>query len=265
MSTVLKQPVVVENKAGGGMVIGTEAAARSAADGYTLVVIANAHAVNPAIMKRVPFDSVKDFTPLAIIAKSAYVLVSASGTGVKSIKELVEAARRNPKGASFGSAEASARFITERISRALNAPFVHVNYKGNGPLMTDVAGGHLDYGLVSVAAALPFRGKVNYVAVTTSDRSSAVPEVQTLAEQGLPNLDSGIWYGIVGPANIPAPVAQQLHSAIRTAMQTEDMKRKLVTLAMDAWLVEPEPFEKLIRKEIEVNLQVAKQAGIEPE
>lgn len=265
MSTVMKQTVVVENKAGGGMTIGTDIVARSPADGYMLVIIANAHAVNPAIMKKVPFDSVKDFTPLAIIAKSPYVLAAASASGVKTIKDLVELAKRNPQSVSFGSGEASARLLAERICRTVGVPVTHVNYKGNGPMMADIAGGHLNYGLVSVAAALPFRDKVNFVAVTTGDRSSAIPEVPTLTEQGLANINSGVWYGIVGPANLPAAVAQQIHSAIRTAMQTNDMKKKLVTLAMDPWLVDPDSFEKLLRMEIDMNLQIAMQAGIVPE
>lgn len=265
MSGVLKQPVVVDNRAGGGMTIGTQIAARAPADGYTIVVVANAHAVNPAVMKTVPFDSIRDFTPLSVIAKSAYVLVAASSTGVKTVKELAEYLRRNPQGNSFGSGEASAQLLAERVGRALGTRVVHVPYKGNAPLMTDVAGGHINFGLVSVAAALPFRGKVNMVAVTTGDRSSAVPEVPTLAEQGLTNLDSGIWYGILGPANLAPPVAQQLREAIRVAMQSDDMKKKLVTLAMDPWLVEAEAFEALMRREIDLNVQIARQAGILPE
>ena len=267
LTASLKQQVIVINKAGASGSIASEMLVRSPADGYTLLVVQNGHSVNPAVFKKLPYDTFKDFTPIAPLGRSPMVLVAGSHTGVKTMKELTALGKRMPISMSFGASETSTRLATEMISDATGVPLIAVTYKGTGPVMSDLAGGHVNFSVTTIASTLAMRdsGKFNYVAVLASQRSSSLSEVPTLTEQGLPDIESSAWWGVVGPANMPKPLVQKLNEAIRTALGDPGLNKRLAGLSIEPWTASPEDFDKFIRKEVDLNLKLAKKAGIEPE
>jgi tripartite-type tricarboxylate transporter receptor subunit TctC len=186
LTVSLKQQVVVDNKPGASGVIASEATARAPADGYTLMITQNGHTVNPATIKKLPYDTFNDFTPISPLARSPMVLISAAPSGVKTFKDMTELGKRTPSGMSVAAADNSTRLATEMISGATGIPMSSVYYKGTSPAVTDVAGGHINFSITTIASTLSQRGsgKVNYVAVLAPERSSFLPEVPTLTEQG---------------------------------------------------------------------------------
>ena len=267
LTASLKQQVVVDNKPGASGVIASEATARAPADGYTLMITQNGHTVNPATIRKLPYDTFNDFTPIAPLARSPLVLIAAALSGVKTLKDMTDLGKRTPSSMSVASADTSTRLAAEIISGATGMPMTTVYYKGTGPAVTDVAGGHINFSITTIASTLPQRttGKINYVAVLAPERSSFLPEVATLNEQGLPDIDVSAWWGIIGPANMPKPIVQMLNTAIRTALGDAEVKKRLATLSAEPWAGSPEDFDKFIRKEAALIVKVAKKAGIEPE
>ena len=267
LAAALKQPFVVQNKAGASGTIASEMVARAPADGYTLMVLQNGHTTNPATFKKLPYDTFTDFTPIATLGRSPLVLVSSSVTNVKTFKELTDAGKKTPDSLSFGSAETSTRLATEMLAGATSLPMVSVSYKGTGPAMTDLAGGHVNYSVTTIASTLAMKGsgKFNYVAVLSPQRTPFLPEVPTLAEQGFPNIEAGGWWGVVGPARMPKAVVQQLNTAIQAALNAPEVKKRLAALSIEPWSASPEEFDKFIHKDVELNIRLAKKAGIEPE
>jgi tripartite-type tricarboxylate transporter receptor subunit TctC len=267
LTASLKQPVIAENKPGASGVIASEALVRSPADGYTLMIMQNGHTVNPALFRKLPYDTFNDFTPIAPLARAPLVLVSAAATGVTTLKELTELGKRNSASMSFGSAEASTRLATEMLAGATRVPMTVVSYKGTGPTMTDVAGGHINFTVTTISSTLPFKttGKIHYVAVLATQRSSFLPEVPTLTEQGLPDIEAMGWWGIFGPAGMQQPLVQRLNAAIRAALADAEVKKKLASFSVEPWIAGPEDLDKFVRKEVALTIKVAKQAGIEPE
>lgn len=267
LAVTLKQPVVPENRPGASGMIASEAVARSPADGYTLLIVQNGHTVNPATVKKLPYDTLTDFTPIAPLARSPMVLVSSAVTGVKTVKDFTEMGKRTPNSLSFATSETSSRLAIEMVGGATNLPLNPVNYKGTGPAVTDVAGGHVNFTITTIASTLGQKGtgKIHYVAALAPERSAFLPEVPTLTEQGVPDIEVIAWWGILGPANMPKPVVQTLNAAIRAALANPEVKKRLDTLSVEPWNAAPEDLDKFIRKEVAVTLRVAKKAGIEPE
>ena len=267
LTVSLKQQVVVDNKPGASGVIASEATAHAPPDGYLLLITQNGHTVNPATIKKLPYDTFNDFTPIAPLARSPLVLIAAAPSGVKTLKDMTDLGKRTPNSMSVASADTSTRLATEMISGATGVAMTTVYYKGTGPAVTDVAGGHINFSVTTIASTLPHRttGKINYVAVLAPERSSFLPEVPTLAEQGLPDIDVGAWWGIIAPANMPKPLVQMLNSAIRAALADPEVKKRLATLSAEPWAGSPEDFDRFIRKEAALIAKLAKKAGIEPE
>ena len=267
LGNLLKQQVVTENRAGASGVIGSEIVARAPADGYTLMIVQNGHSMNPAMFKKLPYDTFNDFTPITTLANSPLILVSSTATGVKTLKDLTDLGKRNPNSMTFAAAETSTRLAIELLSSATGLPVTVASYKGTGPAVTDVAGGHINFTVTTIASTLAQRGsgKINYVAVLAQQRVSFLPEVPTLAEQGLSEADSTGWWGILGPPNMPKSLVQELNTAIRTAMSSPEVKKRLTTLSVAPWMGSPDDFDKFIRKQAAQTIQLAKKAGIEQE
>lgn len=267
LTASLKQPVVAENRPGASGIIASEALVRAPADGYVLMIMQNGHTVNPALFKKLPYDTFNDFTPIAPLARAPLVLVSAAPTGVKTLRELTDLGKRNPAAMSFGSAEASTRLAIEMLAGATRIPMTVVSYKGTGPTMTDVAGGHTNFTVTTISSTLPFKtgGKINYIAVLAAQRSPLLPETPTLAEQGLPDIEATGWWGIFGPANMPAPLVERLNAAIRAAQADPEVKAKLASFSVEPWVAGPGDLDQFVRKEVALIIKVAKQAGIQPE
>ena len=267
LSASFKQQVAVDNKPGASGVIGSEAIVHAQPDGYNIMIVQNGHTMNPAVMKKLPYDTVNDFTPIASLARSPLVLVSAAPTGVKTVKDMAELGKRNPTSMSVAVSETSTRLATEMISNATGVPMTSVYYKGTGPAVTDVVGNHIGFTVTTMASTLPHKttGKINYVGVLAPERSPFLPEVPTLAEQGLVDVEMSGWWGIIGPANMPKALVQTLNAAFRAALADPEVKKRLSTLSAEPWIGSPEEFDKFIRKDVVQTIRLAKKAGIEPE
>ena len=268
LTVSLKQPVVATNKPGANGVIASDTLVRSPPDGYTLLVLQNGHTVNPASVKKLPYDTFADFTPITSLARSPMVLVAGSHTGVKSVKELADLGKRAPNSMSFGALDTTSRLATEMITAAMGiGPVIHVNYKGSAAGMADLAGGHLNFTVNTMPStiALHAAGKVHYLALLAPKRSPLFPEIATMAEQGVPGIEYTGWWGVVGPAKMPPPLVKKLNSAIHAALEDPEVKKKMASLFMEPWPQSPEEFGNFIRKDVDLNITLAKKAGIEPE
>jgi tripartite-type tricarboxylate transporter receptor subunit TctC len=236
-------------------------------DGYTLMVTQNGHTTNPAVHKKLPYDTFRDFTPITPVAHSGLVLIATASTGVKSVKELIEFAARSPSQLSFASAETSTRLAIEQIRVASGLPINSVAYNGTSRAMTDLAAGHVNFAVTTIAATLPHKGtgRFAFLAVLAPERSTFLPDVPTLAEAGWPDCEAIGWWGIFGPAHMAPELVQTLNAAIRAAVASPEVQRKLAILSVDPWVTEPKEFEAFIRREVTVTTAVARRAGIEAE
>jgi tripartite-type tricarboxylate transporter receptor subunit TctC len=267
LSASLKQPVVPENRPGASGVIASEALVKSAPDGYTLMITQNGHTTNPAMFKSLPYDTFKDFTPIAPIASSPLVLIATSGIGARSVKDMLELAKRDPRAMSFAAPESSTRLAIEQLAQTTGIAITALPYKGTGPAVADVAGGHVNFAVTTIASVLPFRsgGKLNIVAVMAPERTSFLPDVPTVAEQGLPRIDVRGWWGIFGPANMPAALVGELNGNIRAVLSTPVVRHKIENFSAEVWLGSPQELDAFIRREVPAIQALARKAGIEPE
>jgi tripartite-type tricarboxylate transporter receptor subunit TctC len=267
LSATFKQPVVAENRGGASGVIASEQLVKSAPDGYTIMITQNGHTTNPAIFRKLPYDTFKDFTPIAPLARSPLVFIATTGTGVKTLKEWLELAKREPRAMTFAAAESSTRLAIEQLAQTTGIAITALPYKGTGPAVADVAGGHVNFAVTTIASVLPFRGggKLNIVAVMAPERTSFLPDVPTITEQGLSRIDLRGWWAILGPANMPSPLVEQLNGAIRTVLSTPAVRQKIENFSAEPWLASPQELDAFIRSEVPAIQALAKKAGIDPE
>jgi len=270
ISKGLGQPVVVDNQSGGGGVIASQATARAAPDGYTLMLgYVATHGTSPAVRK-LPYDAVKDFTPIAMVAGTPNILVVPSSIPAKNLKEFVAWAKTQPGKLSYGSAgQGSLTHLAMeqfKVAADLN-DITHVAYKGIGPAFTDILGGQTQALFPGLAAGLPHirSGKVRPLAITGLQRHPLLPDVPTFEELGFKGFDGVQWYGIVGPANLPAPVVKTLNDEINKALAAPDLKDRLSGEALDPMPMSPEEFGRYIREDIAKWSALAKARNIEIE
>lgn len=255
MSKSLGQPVVVENKAGAGTVIGAAEVAQAPADGYTLLISSNTtFTVNPAIKAKLPYDPAKNFESVAGIGSSPLVLLANPNVPVKTVKELVAAAHQpNAKFAfgSFGSGTTS-HLAGEMFKYMAGVDILHVPYKGSAPAMTDLIGGQIQLTFDTNVAALPMlrAGKVKAIAVTSAQRSSTLPNVPTIAESGYPGYEMVPWIVIVAPRGLPKSVSQKLTSSIQDILKDPNSKRDLERAGLEVAFEEPQSYDKRVATEL---------------
>lgn len=255
MSKSLGQPVVVENKAGAGTVIGAAEVAQAQADGYTLLISSNTtFTVNPAIKAKLPYDPAKNFESVAGIGSSPLVLLANPNVPVKTVKELVAAANQpNTKFAfgSFGSGTTS-HLAGEMFKYMAGVDILHVPYKGSAPAMTDLIGGQIQFTFDTNVAALPMlrAGKVKAIAVTSAQRSSTLPNVPTIAESGYPGYEMVPWIVIVAPRGLPKAVSQKLTSSIQDILKDPNSKRDLERAGLEVAFEEPQSYDKRVAIEL---------------
>ena len=263
---LLKQPVVVENRAGANSVVGLAAVARAAPDGYTLLLTASFQTIHNWTIKNLPYDGVKDFAGVAPLGYTPLVLTSSSQSGIRSVADLRAFVDRNRAGVPFAASAMETRLGAEMLLQLLDAKSQIVNYKGTGPAMTDIAGGHVPLFMTTFTSVLPFKdtGKVTMIGIAAKTRSSFLPDVPALAEQGLP-VEAGVWYGVTAPAGTPAPIIERLNKEIARASQTPEYKAKLKALWIDPMSATPAEFDAFIRAESERWRKVVQAAGIQPE
>lgn len=234
---VLKQPVVVDNRAGAGGVIGADAAAKSASDGYTLLLgtIAS-HAINPALRPQMPYDALKDFAPVILLGSISNVLLVGANQPYKSVKDLIAAAKAKPGSLSFASAgPGSSQHLSGELFKLLaGADLTHVPYRGSAPAIQDVMGHQVPCSFETVTVALPHiqSGKVRALAVTSAQRSAALPEVPTLHEAGVNGFDVASWQAVYAPAGTPPAIVTRLNQEIEKILALPDVKARLDTLGL---------------------------------
>jgi tripartite-type tricarboxylate transporter receptor subunit TctC len=254
MSKDLGQPVMIENKPGAGTLIGTDLVAKSAPDGHTLVVSSIAHAVNPSLMAKMPYSTEKDFAAVSMIVRSPNVLVVRADSPYKSLKDIIVAAKANPDKLTYAS---PGNGTSSHLAGALFADMAkvelkHVAYKGSGPALTDLLGGQTDIIFATSGSVGGFidSGKLRALAVTSAERSSAYPNVPTMAEAGVPGYVTEGWYGFYAPAGTPQAVIDKLNLATHKAASSAAFKSKVVSEGMVVQTGTPAEFDAFVRAEI---------------
>ncbi|MDR6214052.1 tripartite tricarboxylate transporter substrate binding protein [Paracidovorax wautersii] len=234
LATSLKQAVVVDNRPGAGGAIGVQSVARSPADGYTLIGgTISTHAINASLYKKLPYDPVKDFEPITLIAYVPNVLMVNADLGVNTVQELVAWLRKNPEKASYASSGAgtSTHLTGAQMADLIKVPMQHIAYKGSPQALQDVAAGNVPFLFDQLTAGLPLvkAGKLKFLAVTTKTRSPLAPDVPTTAEAGFPGLDLVSWQAVYAPKGTPKAVVTRLNADIVKALKTPELKSKLET------------------------------------
>ena len=262
----LGQSIIVENMSGGGGVVGSLATARAAPDGYTLMVgYVGTHGTNPAVRK-LPYDAIKDFTPIAMVGGTPNVLVVTPPLPVATLREFVAYVKANPGKLSYGSSGPGTltHLALEQLKVAADLDIVHVPYRGIGPAFVDLLGGHTQVMLPGLAAALPHikAGKIKPLAVTGAHRHALLPDVPTFDESGYNGFDGVQWYGIVGPANMPAPIVQRLNEEINNLLQSPELAERLSAEALQPMPMTPDAFSRYIRDDIAHWTKLAKERHI---
>ena len=262
----LKQSFIVDNQSGGGGVIAAQATARAAPDGYTLMQgYVATHGTSPATRK-LPYDAIKDFTPIGMIGATPNVLVVNSALPVKTVKEFVEYLRKNPGKVSYGSAgQGSLTHLTmELFKQQVNSFMVHIPYRGIAPAFTDLMGGQTQALFPGLAAAVPHirSGRVRPLAVTGLKRHPQFKDLPTLDESGFKGFDAQQWYGVVGPAGLPAPIVNLLNESLAVVLRAPDLRDKLSVEAIEPMVMQPEQFAAFIKADIDRWTQLAKDRNI---
>ena len=265
LAPVIGVPIVIENKAGAGSTIGTAEVAHAAPDGYTIVMVSTTHVISPHLYKQMPYDALKDFTPVMKIAEGPYVLVAHPSLGVSSVKELIARAKAKPDTIDYASSgNGSSQHLVGALFVAMSgARLNHVPYKGSNQAMNDVIGGQVPLSFVGVPNALPnlATGKIKALAVSTKKRYSELPDVPTLDEAGVKGYDATIWLGILAPPGTPKDVVQKLNEAITKTLSTPDAKKLMSSAGVDVATSSPEEFGQLLQSEYDRWGKVVKQTG----
>ena len=270
MAASMGQPVVVDHRPGGGTIIGNDFVAKSAPDGYTLVMgTVTSHAMVTALNTRVPYDPEKDFAPISLIASLPFVLVAHPSVPVKSVRELVAMAKTRPGHFTFGSAgNATSNHLAGELFKArAGISMVHIPYRGSAPALADLLGGQISLMFDLTATALPqiATGRVRALAVTSPKRSPMAPDLPTMAEAGVPGVEVVSWFGILAPAGTPPPIVNYLNAEIVKAMQSPEVRAAMTGLGAEAITNTPQEFAGYITSERAKWAEVVRRAGIKPE
>ncbi len=263
----LGQTFVVDNRGGGGGQIAAELAAKSAADGYTLLQSSiTTHGIGPHVYEKLLFDPQKDFTPIALTATMPMIIVANAQVPVKSIKDLVALAKGKPGAYGFGSSGSGGapHLVGELFKNVTGANLQHVPYKGSGPAATDVAGGQVAFAFDAIAPHLPHikSGRTRVLAAISPNRLPLFPEAPTMKEMGYPQVAASIWYGLMGPAGLPAALVAKLNAEANRILGLQDVKDRMAGAGIDAASPnKPEDFAKFVRDELAKWGPVVKAAG----
>ncbi len=260
------QPVVIDNRAGAGGLIGTASVASAPPDGYTLLLVSPTFTIGPAIRKHLPYDTVKDFTPIAFIGRSPLLVTASSKVPVQSAKELFDLARSKPGEITYASAGQGSinQIATELIALSAGVKLTHVPYKGGAPAVNDLAGSHVDMFVSSLPQVLPLArsGQVKALAVTSKKRTALLPDVQTLAESGVSDAELGTWWGIVVPAGVPADIVNALNAEIGKMLSSPELIEFLTNEGAEAEAMTPKQLADMMRLETARWTKVAREADI---
>jgi tripartite-type tricarboxylate transporter receptor subunit TctC len=270
LSKSLGQPVIVENRAGAGGNIGADAVAKSAPDGYTLLMgTVGTHGINSGLYAKMPYDAVKDFAPVTIVAAVPNMLVVHPSVPAKTVKELIDYAKANPGKVTFASSGAgtSIHLSGELFKTMAGVDILHIPYKGSSPALTDLAGGQVNIMFDNMPSALPLvkGGRLRALAVTTLKRSPAMPDLPTLSEAGLPGFDASSWFAVLAPAGTPRDIVNKLNASIVKSLGAPEMKEKLASQGAEPIGNTPEQFAAHIQSELVKWARVIKESGAKVE
>jgi len=263
------QPVVVENKPGAGGTIGIRETARADADGYTLAVVSSGHAVNHVLYKDLGYDTLNDLSTVAMLGSLPSVLIVPPTLGINSVKELVAMLKAKPGQYNYATAGvgSGAHVGIEKFNNATGVKAVHVPLKGTPPILAETMAGRVEYAMVPAVSGMgPVRdGKVKPLAVTTSKRVAALPDVPTLGEAGFPDGESTFWLALLAPAKTPREVVNKVNAEVSRALKSQDVVARLDKLGTEPMLMSPAEADAFIRKEYEVLGKVMRDAGLKPQ
>lgn len=269
LSQRLKQPVVVENKAGASGFLGSTHVARAAPDGYTLLVTANTTQVgNPALFRKLPYDPIKDFVPLSKLGTTPLAMVIHPAIPADTVEQFIDYARRNPGKVFFGSGSTSARVAGEMLKSAAGIDISNVQYKGNPEAITDLTGGHIQFMIADAVTTLPMAqaGKVKALAVSTSKTSELAPGLPTIEKSGnLPGFEIVGWFAAYAPAGTPKAVVSRLTTSIHAVLSEPSVRTKLLASGIEAEISTPEELSQFQSSESAKWKSLVTQAGISPQ
>ncbi len=269
MTEALGQTVVVDNRAGASANLGAAIVAKAAPDGYTLLLANANYTINPSLFKSLPFDPVREFAPVALLANVTNVLAIHPSIPAKSVKELISFAKAHPGQLNFASPGngTSSHLAGELFRQVAKIEVVHIPYKGATPAITDLIAGQVSFTMASVLSVLPYakQGRLRMLAVTTAKRSGALPDIPTISEAGLPGFEVSNWYGILATGGTPRPAVDRLNSELARIARVPDLAEKLAAQGADPATGTPEEFERFIQAELKKWSAVVRSAGINPE
>jgi tripartite-type tricarboxylate transporter receptor subunit TctC len=262
----LHQQVIVENRPGSSGMLVDQMIMTAAPDGYMLQTAGSTHATNPSLYADAKYDPVKDFTPIALVASTPYVLVVDPKLPVRSIAEFREWVRKQPDAISFGSAGNGSRqhLAAVMLMNSIGARMVHIPYKGSMPAVTDLLGSHVPVIFENVTVVLPYikSGKMRALGVTTETRSSLLPEVPTLIESGFAGFEISGYFGVLGPPKLPSNIVSVINGAINAALKTPEMQQSLARIGAEPVGGSPESFAAFLQRDVDTWSKVIRDAGI---
>jgi len=263
------QTVVADNRGGAGGSLGSAIALQGAPNGYTLLINSNAHAVNPAIYRKLPYDTLKDFSNIAPLVSAPNVLVTFPSSKFKSVADMVADAKARPGKINFASAGigSGTHLSLEKLKMMAGIDMTHIPYKGTGEVVTDLLAGRVEFYFVPISAGLGYikDGKLRALAVSSAKRSKALPNVPSVAEGGVKGYDSGLWFGLWGPAKMPAALVGKIWKDVDRALSSPDVIDRMAKLAAEPMHMKPAEFAQFVHSEVADSAKVVKAAGIKPQ
>src|SRR6266704_7131257 len=269
LGDALKQPVLVENRPGAGGIIGTQAMLNADADGYTLMVQSASHAANPAIYKSLPYDPLKDIVDVAMLGMTPYVMIAAKGGAYPTLRSLIDAAKAKPGQIPFASAGvgSSTHLAAVYVAQTAGVKMLHIPYKGSPEAIQDTIAGRTSFYMAPLDAAIGHLkdGKIAAFGVSTAKRAEIVPEIPTLAEQGLANYNLSLWFGMWARSGTPPAVVQKLNAQVNTVVQGKEAREQFGRIGIAPAPMKPEEFGRFVREQMATFRKIAREADIQPQ
>ncbi|MFZ2738182.1 MAG: tripartite tricarboxylate transporter substrate binding protein [Burkholderiaceae bacterium] len=266
LQQALGQAIIIENRIGASGSIGTAAAAKAAPDGNNWVFVFDTHGVNPSLIPNLPFDTLKDLTPVMLIGKGAMVVTAHASTPYKTFSEMLQAARTKPGAISYGTIGSGslAHLAMTAMANQYKVDWTHIPYKGGGPLAVDGVAGHIPVTMATYALWAPHltSGKLRALAVTSPRRMAQLPDVPTVAEQGLAGFEAEAWWGVLGPAGVSSEIVARMNLELAKILKIPAVQERLIQMGVLVTASSPEDFAKFIQKEVEMWGKVVRENNI---
>jgi tripartite-type tricarboxylate transporter receptor subunit TctC len=264
LSVAWGQPVIVNNKPGAGTVLGADSVAKAPGDGYTLYMTTAAHTISASLYKKLPYDPFKDFAPITLTSVVPLVLVTSNAVPANTLPELIGYLKSHPGSTFASTGNGTPQHLTGALFKAQNKlDMTHVPYRGDAPMLTDIMGNQVHMAFVTLSAALPHikTGKIRAIAMAHSKRVDALPDVPTFAQAGVPNFEAATWFGLLGPASLPANLKNKIYRDVSQAVATPELSAKLLDMGGDVSNTSPEQFQAFMQAEAKNWAEAVKLSG----